>query len=173
MFLGVNFTIDSDFLASIAVTAFVYGLTFWLIRRSHLFFSRQSRGDKYAHSTLDQQLSQDLQQKLLAYLDSDKPYLNQKLSLAQVAEYLSTSSNALSQVINSSMGKTFNDLINEYRLKEVKHKLVDPKEQHKKILALAYESGFQSKASFNRIFKKHEGVSPQDFKRMNRSHPTQ
>ncbi len=173
MFLGVQFTIDSDFLASIAVTAFVYGLTYWLIRYPNLFFSRQGSSDKYANSHLDPQMSEDLQQKLLAYLDSEKPYLNQKLSLVQVATHLGTSSNALSQVINGSMGKTFNDLINEYRLKEVKYKLLDPQEGHKKILALAYESGFQSKASFNRIFKKHEGVSPQDFKRINRSHPTQ
>ena len=172
MFFGVHLKVDSDYLASICLTSFVYLLTIFIIRRPEVFF-RKSLTTKYSNSGLDQHTSDRLREKLTGYLQQQKPFLDPKLTLSQLADDLEVRPNILSQVINEGMNKTFNDLINGYRLQEVKRKLLDPGEGHKKILALAFESGFQSKASFNRIFKKSEGMSPVDFLRMNRSHPTQ
>ena len=172
MFFGVHLKVDSDYLASICLTSFIYVLTIFIIRRPGVFF-RKSLTDKYSNSGLDQHTSDQVQQRLTLYLQNQKPFLDPKLTLSQLADHLEVRPNILSQVINEGMNITFHDLINGYRLKEVKRKLLDPREEHKKILALAFESGFQSKASFNRIFKKSEGVSPLDFIRMNKSHPTQ
>ena len=58
----------------------------------------------------------------------------------------------------------FFDFINEYRLDEVKQALTDPAKQHLKILAIAFDAGFNSKTSFNTIFKKHTGMTPSEYR---------
>ncbi|WP_299530239.1 AraC family transcriptional regulator [Ulvibacterium sp.] len=68
--------------------------------------------------------------------------------------------NDLSQTINIGLGKTFNDFINELRVNEVKKKMHNPKYDHLNYLGIAMESGFNSKATFNRAFKKFTGENP-------------
>jgi len=67
----------------------------------------------------------------------------------------------LSYVINKGFAKNFNDLINEYRIEEVKSKLAAADDST--LLAVAFDAGFNSKATFNRAFKKFTGLSPKEF----------
>ena len=69
----------------------------------------------------------------------------------------------LSKVVNSGLDKNFNDFVNGYRVEAVKNKMSDPSTAHLTLLGIAYECGFNSKATFNRAFKKHAGVSPSAF----------
>jgi AraC-like DNA-binding protein len=71
--------------------------------------------------------------------------------------------NHLSQVINAELNKSFFDFINEYRIAEAKRRLLDGRFEHYSILAIALEVGFNNKASFNRVFKKHTRMTPSDF----------
>ncbi len=173
MYTGVRVPIDSDYLACILVTFLVYLLTFLILRSPGVFFEKRRFGPKYSKSNIGRSDMDLLLSKLNILLQKEKVFLNENLNLTDLAQQLDISPNILSQVINEGMNKTFNDLINEHRVEFVKQKLSDPKEDHKKILALAFESGFQSKASFNRIFKKQTGMTPVQFKLLNRSHPTQ
>lgn len=174
MFFGIDLPIDSDYLGAILITAFVYFLTLSILWEPHLFI--RTRGEsiwpKYHRSKIDSALDSDYLQRLRNYLEQEKPYLDKKLSLHALAQTLGISPNTISRIINEQLGQSFNDLINTYRLQEVKQKLVDPKHDNKTILALAFESGFQSKASFNRVFKKIEGKTPSEYKESFRSHPT-
>ena len=63
------------------------------------------------------------------------------------------------------MHKSSYTYINEYRGNEVKEKLSDPANHHLKIMAIAYDCGFNSKTSFNRIFKNTVGTSPSSYKK--------
>ncbi|WP_422079946.1 helix-turn-helix domain-containing protein [Ulvibacterium sp.] len=174
MFFGIDLPIDSDYLGAILITVFVYFLTFSILWEPHLFV-RTRRGSlwpKYHRSKIDSTLDSDHLQRLRSHLEREKPYLDQKLSLYALSESLHVSPNTISRIINEQLGQSFNDLINTYRLEEVKQKLIDPEHDHKTILALAFESGFQSKASFNRVFKKMEGKTPSEYKESFRSHPT-
>jgi AraC-like DNA-binding protein len=65
-----------------------------------------------------------------------------------------------SQIVNRKYGMNFHNLMNWHRIEEVKKKLKDPEFSHMNILSTAYESGFNSKASFNAMFKKMVGVTP-------------
>ena len=96
-------------------------------------------------------------------MEEEKPYLNGKLSLKEVAEKTNISTNHLSQVINENLEKNFFDFVNGYRLNLVKQKIKKPSNKKYTILSLAYECGFNSKSSFNSIFKKHEGMTPTEF----------
>ena len=173
-FWGVHLPIDSDYLGCVMGTLYVYYLTFMIIRKPQLLGINQAsfKLKKYNNSSISEDIQNQHLQSLLTYLKREKPFVNEKLSLHDLADQLNISTNLLSQVINEGTGKTYYDLINEFRMQEVKNKLINPYEDHKTILALAFESGFQSKASFNRIFKKSEGITPSQYRKKYMSHPS-
>jgi len=100
---------------------------------------------------------------LIQLMDSEKLFLDSRLSIKTVAEKLKISVNHLSQVINQQSGKNFFKFINEYRVEEAKKLLLDQSSQKYTILAIAYDCGFNSKSSFNTIFKQYTGKTPSDF----------
>ena len=95
-------------------------------------------------------------------------YLDSKLGLNDLADEIDITPNQLSALLNDMIGKSFYDYVNEYRIEEVKRRLVDPN-QKKKILAVAWECGFNSKSAFNRIFKAHTGLTPTEFQKKHTS----
>jgi len=93
----------------------------------------------------------------------DKLYLNPNLSLSQLAYHINIPPYYLSMIFKF-LNTNFYDYINSYRVKEVIEKLSDEKNDKYNIVALAFESGFNSKASFQRIFKNHTGMTPTEYK---------
>ncbi|MFT3703032.1 MAG: ABC transporter permease [Agriterribacter sp.] len=92
-------------------------------------------------------------------------YKDPELSLTSLAEKLQLHSNELSRIINSGLKKSFNDFINEYRVLETARKIQDADFDHMTLLGIAFESGFNSKTTFNRIFKEMTGKSPTEYKK--------
>ncbi|NAS14445.1 helix-turn-helix domain-containing protein [Poritiphilus flavus] len=170
-YFGLEFALDSDMLGIILITIFIYLLSFNTLRRPHVLIPTASLRvlPKYSKSGLGEHKKEQLLLSLKDYLESEKPYLDENISLSELSRKFSIPPNQLSQAINEGLGLNFYQLINQYRLREVKRKLSDPEEDHKTILALAFESGFQSKASFNRIFKQSEKTTPAEFRKNNRS----
>lgn len=119
--------------------------------------------NRYKHSGLKTKDAEAYLERLLQYMKDERPYLNGKLSLKDVAAYLDISVNHLSQVINEQLGKSFFDFVNEYRVAEVKRQLAEAKHEQFTLLAVAYDSGFNSKSSFNNIFKKMTGQTPSEY----------
>lgn len=105
----------------------------------------------------------DWKSKILHCFETQKPYLNPELTLSELAENLKTNTSILSQVINSGFEKNFNDFVNQYRVDEFKQKSKSAAFQHLTLLAIAFECGFNSKATFNRAFKKITGQNPSNF----------
>ncbi|RIV17551.1 AraC family transcriptional regulator [Fibrisoma montanum] len=106
---------------------------------------------------------QEWKEKLLVLMAQEKPYLEPELSLSDLARRMHTNSSVLSQVINAGTGRNFNDFVNEYRVEEFKQQVSKPANSHLSLLGIALECGFNSKATFNRAFKKFTGVSPKTF----------
>jgi AraC-like DNA-binding protein/NADH:ubiquinone oxidoreductase subunit 6 (subunit J) len=104
-----------------------------------------------------------LSQKLIAFVEEKKPYLDEELTLTKLAEQLGINRNQLSSVINNKFGCNFYTFINKYRVEEVKQLLVEPKNKAFTILSLAYQAGFPSKSSFQDIFKKLTGMTPSEY----------
>lgn len=82
------------------------------------------------------------------------------------------SNKKLSELLNQHMNTNFYNLINEYRIQEVKEKLNQGESEKYTVMAIAYDCGFQSKASFYRIFKQKVGVSPSEFVKQNHQENT-
>ena len=91
-------------------------------------------------------------------------YQDPELSLSSLAEKLDLHSHELSRIINTAIKKNFNDFINEYRVRDVALKMQDPAYDHITLLGIAFEAGFNSKSTFNRIFKQMTGKSPVEYK---------
>lgn len=119
---------------------------------------------KYENSGLSELDLQQLYEKLMQSMKVDKPFLNPELSLSILAKTLAVSPNYLSQVINDKVGMNFYDYINSNRVTEFKQRLHLPKYSHYKLVEIAFDCGFSSKASFNRNFKKITGMTPSAFR---------
>lgn len=115
---------------------------------------------KYKKSLFSEESLSQYQEKLLALMEKEKPYLDPNLSLRSLANLLEIPPNHLSQLLNQGFDKNFAEYINLYRVEAFKAKAADPTQQHLTILALAYESGFNSKTVFNTFFKKATGKTP-------------
>lgn len=91
-------------------------------------------------------------------------YLDAELSLNSLAKMLGMSIHDLSKIINTGLRKNFNDFVNEFRIKDVTHKMTDPAYDHITLLGIAFDCGFNSKTTFNRAFKQIIGKSPAEYK---------
>jgi AraC-like DNA-binding protein len=120
---------------------------------------------KYLRSSLKENEAFETLSRLLDYMEKEKPYLDDQLTLPRLATDLGTSVNHLSQIINEHRGQNFFDFVNSYRVDEVKKRLQDPEHEVFSLLAIALECGFGSKSSFNRIFKNATGQTPTQYKR--------
>jgi AraC-like DNA-binding protein len=120
---------------------------------------------KQTRSSLDEKQFEEITKTVFHYLKSKKPYLNPDYSLQMMVDDLDISRHKLSEAINSGQKKNFYKLINEFRVEEVKEMLINPAYNHYTVLGIGLECGFNSKTSFNRIFKEETGLTPTEYKR--------
>lgn len=104
-------------------------------------------------------------EKIKIYLSSEKSFKNPQLNLASLANELHFSQRKLSNLINEKANLNFNKFINQYRIEEAKALLVDENYTHLNMLGIAYEVGFNSKATFYAVFKQMTGTTPNKFQK--------
>ncbi len=121
--------------------------------------------EKYKNSSLSKEDRVSYQQKILKAIEEEKIYLNHDLTQANFAKRLSLSSHHLSEVFSFEFDKNFYQLINSYRIKEAKEILELPANKDYKIIAVAYDAGFKSKTTFNRVFKEQTGYTPTEYRK--------
>ncbi|MEK6153619.1 helix-turn-helix transcriptional regulator [Flavobacteriaceae bacterium 3-367] len=125
-------------------------------------FLNQSR-EKYEASKAPPSELRKLSRQIVSYMEQDRAYLDAELSLSKLADHLETPKYLISQALNMELGTSFYELLNTYRYREVKRRLKDPQYRHLTILAIALDAGFNNKNTFNKVFKKHAGVTPSRF----------
>jgi len=103
--------------------------------------------------------------RVVELVEREKLYRNPTLSMDILAKKSNLSNGYLSQIINQKEGKNFYDFINTYRVEEVKTHLKDADFDHYSILGIGLEAGFQSKSTFNAVFKKMTGMTPTQYKK--------
>ena len=113
--------------------------------------------------TNTKKVPQNAVDELRSLMDTEKPYLNPELNLADLAEMAKMNRAQLSETINVGFGKNFNDFVNQYRVNAFKKMLENNRQQQLSLLGIAFECGFNSKATFNRVFKKLTNLSPTDY----------
>ncbi len=160
----------------VIATFWVFFLGYYSIRKTPFYRSYHIDGldtleldeiaeqpEKYEKTRLKEEDIPGLKKMLLDYIEISKPYLNKNLTIGELAESLEVPTYQLSQLINDQLGKSFFEFINAYRVEEVKERFFDPRFSNLTLLGIAMECGFNSKASFNRIFKQLTGETPTEY----------
>ncbi len=121
--------------------------------------------EKYKKSGLKEEEIVLIIENLQKHMIEERPYLIAELTIQDLSSALNINKHHLTQVLNNNIGKNFFNYINEYRIEAVKKKISDKKFAHLTLLAIAYDCGFNSKSSFNNIFKQYTGLTPSEYKR--------
>lgn len=156
-----------------ALSLFVILIGYYGLRQKELFIqypvlqtgSAAESTKKYAGILLNEDDLERYATKIKEYLSLEKPYLDADLTLPVLAEKLEMPPHLVSRVINEKFGRHFFDFINQYRVEEVKSKMASSGYNHLSLLGIAFESGFNTKSAFNRVFKKMTSQTPGEFKR--------
>lgn len=120
---------------------------------------------KYKSSSLKNTDRERYMNVILEFMDKKKPYLNPELTQAELAESLQINTHHLSEVLALSFGQNFNNFINFYRINSAQELLKNLNYTNYKVEAIGYEAGFNSKASFNRVFKNITGTTPSQYRK--------
>ncbi|MUV02321.1 helix-turn-helix domain-containing protein [Flavobacterium rakeshii] len=124
--------------------------------------SLKNSPQKYAKSALNESMFEVYEEKLNYFFDDEKVYLDNDISLEVLAEKMKLSKHHLTQLFNVYIGENFNQYINKYRI-SYSCGLLQHNESEMTIEEVAFESGFNSKVSFNRHFKNIMGCTPSDY----------
>ena len=100
---------------------------------------------------------------LIREMEEKQPYLDPEITISRLSEILNVRTGFLSEVLNSRLNQNFFDFINKYRVGEFKNQCISKTNSHLSIMGIAYNCGFNSKASFYRAFRKFEGISPSEY----------
>lgn len=121
--------------------------------------------NKYRKSGLKKDQAQIYLAQLEQLMQQEKPYLEPKLTLAQLAQQSNVPSHYLTEILNTYLDQSFFDYINLYRVNTLKERMLNAQYQQYTLLAIALDCGFNSKSSFNRIFKKVTGLTPTQYQK--------
>ncbi|WP_194778108.1 helix-turn-helix domain-containing protein [Pararhodonellum marinum] len=111
------------------------------------------------------EILEEISKLFLKSMDHEKLYIQEGLSVKEVAEHIGYPPYLVSQAINTCLEKSFFELINGYRVEEAKKLILDENLNHLSMVGIGFEAGFSSKTAFNTAFKKHTGLTPSEFKR--------
>ena len=166
--LSVAFPFNPEYIFYIILILLIFYIGYFGIKHENIFIDstvvenrKKATEEKYKNSGVKDEEAAKIYEKLLQFMQEEKPFLKPKLSLSELAENLDLSTNQLSQIINQQAGENFYDFVNKYRVEEFLQKA--EKNRNLSLLALALDAGFNSKSSFNYIFKRQKGLSPSQY----------
>jgi len=169
----------SEMIPDIATLFFIFTFSLFALRQQPILSGNESdepvggalddnfsetRSRRYEKSGLKEEEAETLLHILEDYMKSEKPYLDPDLSLEHISSNLNVPKHYLTQVINERINRNFFMFVNEYRVNEVKKRISDPSFHGHTVLRIAYDSGFNSKSTFNSVFKKLTNMTPSEYR---------
>jgi AraC-like DNA-binding protein len=137
--------------------------TYWIVLNGYHKVKLISANVPSPSNTPTDEHYKKLFERLRTAMETEKIYLDPELNLSKLASHTSIPAKTISAILNQYQRTSFNDFINAYRVKEVGERMMDPANQHLTISGIALESGFNSQATFQRVFKNNMGMSPREY----------
>lgn len=172
--------IHMDQFIYLAASILIYSIGYFSLRQPQIFNPKSQKPGavflsnanesygkvtSYQKSGLLEAEAKSYQENLLELMQVEKPYLNNELTLRDLADKLSMSTHNLSEILNTRIKQNFYDFINGYRVEEVKRRLAKGESEKFSLIAIAFDSGFNSKTAFNTIFKRITGLTPSQYRK--------
>lgn len=142
---------------------YLWLLFFMWIEMINQVFIADKKEDLSNKNIVSPELAEKVETALENEIVEKKMYLNPKLSLNEVSKAIGYPAYIISWVFNSRMETRFNDFVNDLRIREAKKLLDQGRLETQTLIAIAYDAGFNSKSSFNRIFKMRTGITPSQY----------
>jgi len=166
---GYSAEIDTVWLVLIALFLHFLGFSAVQLPDTSQRIPRESapadNGPKYAKAELPPARTREIFRGVRELMEQDRLYLDRELKLAVVSRRLGVSQHHLSQAINREGGARFVEIVNRYRVEEAQRLMEDPGNDSLTVLAIAFDAGFNNKASFNQAFKRFTGMTPSEWRR--------
>ncbi|MFN0034414.1 MAG: helix-turn-helix domain-containing protein [Saprospiraceae bacterium] len=157
-------TVGNTYLLVTSLAALVlYGLSFWAIQHLVLaasFVKKKHHPPEEAAAAL-----RELANRVAALFEKEEIYTDATLTVQKLAQHIQVQPYLLSKAVNFHFGKSFPELLGQYRIRHAENMLQSPIGDGLSIEGIAYESGFASVSAFYAAFKKQHGITPADFKR--------
>lgn len=170
--IGDYIPFDPYFVIFGFIALFSFAYSFYGVKQPVIFGAEISNdtdykkdAEKYIRSGLKKKQAEAFLAELILYVETQKPYLNRDLSIHDLSLMTKIPRHYITQILNEQHKKSFFTFINEYRVNEVIKRFGDPGNNNYTILAIAYDSGFNSKTTFNSIFKSHTGMTPSRYRK--------
>ncbi|MEP1097639.1 MAG: helix-turn-helix domain-containing protein [Cyclobacteriaceae bacterium] len=166
-FMKLTYPFNPDFIFYSIIVFGILSLGYFGIRHQNIFTDNvvieieEKTKATYQKSSLKEDQAIAKHDSLVDLMVNQKPYLDPNLTLNSLANCLEISPHHLSQIINQFEEQNFNDFVNKYRVEEFISRATQV--SHLSFLGLALDAGFNSKSTFNTVFKKHKGVTPSQF----------
>lgn len=139
----------------------IYGLGYQYLLKFQPLVHKYLERAQFIQKSLENIASK--KERLCYLLEQEEVYKNKDLDVKRLAQYLNCTQKEVPLIIRESFDSNFTDLINSYRIKAFKSLIILPENQKFSIAGLAEEVGFNSKASFYRVFKKTSGQTPKEY----------
>ena len=175
--LSIGLPIEREYFIYTAFTAFIFVIGYKGLKQGLIFqITPQINTEEKAslpnievkNQTHREEIGEEEIQRIIKqlkmYMKNERPYLDERLMLSDIASHLNIPHYRLTKIFNENLKASFFHYINSYRIEAFKKKLANPINNTYTIIALAYDCGFSSKASFNRIFKKLTNQTPSEYK---------
>lgn len=141
-------------------------LIYWLGLKGYLH-ARNSPVDVVTRKIIATSIPTEIVEKairsLTTAMQTDKLYLDPELTVEKVGRHVQLPPKTVSFVLNQHLQKSFNTFVNEYRIEAVKGQLTNPANEHLTLTGIAFGCGFNSQATFQRVFRQMTGVSPKEY----------
>lgn len=128
--------------------------------------------EKYGSQPLNQDSLESIAASIRFEIESNNLHLNPRLSLEVLSQKTGIPSHKISQTFTRQMGTSFLDYINQMRILEFDKRLDSGEDKVYNLLSIALSCGFNSKATFNRVFKKFKGVTPSTYVKKRKQNST-
>ncbi len=161
-----HYRVEMDYVLMLVMTALIHSIGY-IAMKQPAFFSEAIRiikNEKYATYKLSDIQTENLYSKTVKAIEENQLYLNSDFKISELADLLDLPIHYVSQVINEGAKTNFFNFINSFRIEKAKQLLVKGDSSSSKILAVAFDSGFSNKSTFNRIFKNHTGYTPSQYR---------
>lgn len=150
----------------IGLLLFVFSISFFGIHQTNIKLIKERQAlAKKDQKALSKTEIEALGLRMEKFMLDKKPYLLGELTLEELAKDMHENIQDISYYLNHYLHKNFFTYINEYRVNEAKARIANRNNKNLTLLAIGYDSGFNSKSSFNSLFKQYTGYTPSEYQR--------